>query len=117
MTDNFEVTLDNCHKEPIHIPGSIQSHGYLLVVDPATMTLSCVSENVTGLCGAGLSDCIGKSLADVVDADYCAIINNHGQSEKFQLKFQIRIGDEFARIIRPGILAYIRHCKKSCLVI
>ena len=85
MTDNFEVTLDNCHKEPIHIPGSIQSHGYLLVVDPATMTLSCVSENVTGLCGAGLSDCIGKSLADVVDADYCAIINNHWQSEKLQL--------------------------------
>ena len=85
MTDNFEVTLDNCHKEPIHIPGSIQPHGYLLVVDPATMTLSCVSENVTELCGDGLSECIGKSLSEVVDADYCAIINKHWQTEKLQL--------------------------------
>lgn len=85
MTDNFEVTLDNCHEEPIHIPGSIQPHGYLLVVDPATMTLSCVSENITELCGTGLSECIGKDLAEVVDADYCAIINKHWQTETLQL--------------------------------
>ena len=28
------VSLDNCDREPIHIPGSIQPHGALLAFDP-----------------------------------------------------------------------------------
>ncbi|MDH2327975.1 histidine kinase dimerization/phosphoacceptor domain -containing protein [Cereibacter sp. SYSU M97828] len=35
MTTEVELTL--CDKEPIHIPGSIQPHGALLVADPATL--------------------------------------------------------------------------------
>ena len=27
------VTLDNCDREPIHVPGSIQPHGCLLACD------------------------------------------------------------------------------------
>ena len=30
------VDLTNCDREPIHIPGSIQPHGVLLVVDPVS---------------------------------------------------------------------------------
>ena len=30
---NFQVTLSNCDREPIHIPGQIQSHGFLIVLD------------------------------------------------------------------------------------
>lgn len=26
------VTVDNCHREPIHIPGLIQEHGALIAV-------------------------------------------------------------------------------------
>jgi len=29
----FQIDLSNCDKEPIHIPGAIQSHGFLLVID------------------------------------------------------------------------------------
>ena len=32
--------LDACAREPIHIPGSIQPHGVLLVVDPAESSMS-----------------------------------------------------------------------------
>jgi chemotaxis family two-component system sensor kinase Cph1 len=85
LTNQFEVTLDNCHEEPIHIPGSIQPHGYLLVVDPATMTLSCVSENITDVCGVALDECIGKGLDELVDDEYCAIINQHWHTETLQL--------------------------------
>ncbi|NGZ83589.1 GAF domain-containing protein [Duganella sp. SAP-35] len=34
------VTLENCAREPIHIPGSIQSHGAILVLDSAGTLLS-----------------------------------------------------------------------------
>lgn len=30
---NFQVNLSNCDREPIHIPGQIQSHGFLIVLD------------------------------------------------------------------------------------
>ncbi len=31
------VDLDNCAREPIHIPGSIQPHGVLLAADPSSL--------------------------------------------------------------------------------
>ncbi|ATD07515.1 hypothetical protein SIO17_10665 [Pseudoalteromonas piscicida] len=49
--EKFEATLDNCHKEPIHIPGSIQPHGYLLLFDTNTLTLRYFSENFAALIG------------------------------------------------------------------
>ncbi len=30
---DFEVNLSNCDREPIHIPGKMQSHGFMLAVD------------------------------------------------------------------------------------
>ena len=35
-----------CHDEPIHIPGYIQSFGYLIGVDTASHTISFLSENI-----------------------------------------------------------------------
>jgi len=32
--DRTQVDLTNCDREPIHIPGSIQPHGAMLVIDP-----------------------------------------------------------------------------------
>lgn len=37
--------LDACAREPIHIPGSIQPHGILLVIDPATGLVLQASAN------------------------------------------------------------------------
>ncbi len=39
------VDLDNCAREPIHIPGSIQPHGVLLALDPAQMRIVQCSTN------------------------------------------------------------------------
>lgn len=44
------TTLDNCDREPIHIPGSIQSHGVLVAVD-ATGQVRHASSNAQALLG------------------------------------------------------------------
>jgi len=44
MSD-FQVTLSNCDREPIHILGKIQSHGFLIVLDKNTL-VSSYSDNV-----------------------------------------------------------------------
>jgi chemotaxis family two-component system sensor kinase Cph1 len=39
------VDLSNCDREPIHIPGRIQSHGFLLAVDSESLLITYASEN------------------------------------------------------------------------
>ena len=41
-----DVTLDNCAREPIHLPGQIQPHGALVAFDPATGTVLHASANL-----------------------------------------------------------------------
>ena len=52
--------LDACAREPIHIPGSIQPHGILLVIDPADGRVIQASANAaTGLLG-GEGEVLGQ---------------------------------------------------------
>jgi chemotaxis family two-component system sensor kinase Cph1 len=48
------VTLDNCEREPIHIPGSIQPHGALLAFDRLGR-LMCMSANANEMLGLDLA--------------------------------------------------------------
>ena len=54
-----ELTLENCDREPIHIPGSIQPHGALLALDRLGR-LSHASTNVTAMLGLPLE--FGRTL-------------------------------------------------------
>lgn len=38
-----------CHDEPIHIPGYIQSFGYLIGIDTASLAITFFSENITDI--------------------------------------------------------------------
>lgn len=40
-----EDALDLCSREPIHVPGFIQSHGFLLIIDPELTIIYC-SDNL-----------------------------------------------------------------------
>ncbi|UQN08671.1 ATP-binding protein [Deinococcus sp. QL22] len=46
------ITSDNCAREPIQIPGSIQPHGALLTVDARTLEILQVSANSEAFLGA-----------------------------------------------------------------
>lgn len=61
-----EVTLDNCDREPIHIPGRIQSHGVLVAFNDAR-TVTHRSANIDSLLGTAAPQ-LGQPLADTVFA-------------------------------------------------
>ncbi|MCR6503060.1 GAF domain-containing protein [Shinella sp. CPCC 101442] len=65
MSSNESVNLDTCDREPIHIPGRIQSHGCLLACDIALTTIERVSENARTILGYEGS-LLGRSVGDVV---------------------------------------------------
>ncbi len=57
---------DDCAREPIHIPGRIQPHGFLLAYDVSTRLLTHVSGNVEIFIGLDPVVLIGASLQDVI---------------------------------------------------
>ena len=43
------LDLTNCDREPIHIPGSIQPHGILLVIDPSSEIVLQAAGDTAGI--------------------------------------------------------------------
>jgi len=66
------VTLTNCEHEPIHIPGSIQPHGFLIGVTPDWKIDFC-TENVSAFVDLVYKEIIGK--------DFCATFGAHTKDE------------------------------------
>ncbi|CAN7373842.1 ATP-binding protein [Caballeronia sp. LjRoot34] len=56
-----------CDAEPIHIPGGIQPHGYLLCLS-STLTIVQASENVAALVGSPVEQLLGKPVDVVIGA-------------------------------------------------
>jgi len=69
---NVEQNVDTsgCDREPIRIPGSIQSHGVLFLLADDGRVLA-VSENVKEHLGQDAKDVLGKSLSTLLGDDNC----------------------------------------------
>ncbi len=71
---NLEVELTLCDREPIHVPGSIQPHGMMLVAELDGLIVRHVAGDVeqrlgvTGWAGQALAALLGEALAGRVAA-------------------------------------------------
>lgn len=61
---NFQVDLTNCDIEPIHIPGQIQSHGFMVVIDD-DMNIQFHSNNISNFISPVPDVLIGKSIGHI----------------------------------------------------
>lgn len=66
------VNLTNCDSEPIHIPGSIQPHGFLLAVDAEYIIRYC-SNNVKEY-SLSVTDALNQKLNNFLDKDCDTLI-------------------------------------------
>lgn len=62
LVPDHEVTITNCESEPIHIPGSIQPHGFLLAVKMLDYSISFASKNCETYFQVPLNEILGKNL-------------------------------------------------------
>jgi chemotaxis family two-component system sensor kinase Cph1 len=60
----FTTDLSNCDREPIHIPGKVQGHGFLIGIDQQYMVTYC-SENISDFLPAEPSILLGKTLGQL----------------------------------------------------
>jgi chemotaxis family two-component system sensor kinase Cph1 len=69
-----KLDLTACDREPIHIPGGIQPHGFLLNVSQENFCVRQASENVATLFGRTLDDIIGRPLDDLIGAEHAELV-------------------------------------------
>ncbi|MGA9381321.1 MAG: ATP-binding protein [Phormidium sp.] len=62
-----QANLSNCEREPIHIPGSIQPHGVLLVLQEPHLTILQASENTLEFLGIKAEALISNNLSILLD--------------------------------------------------
>ena len=63
------VELDNCANEPIRIPGSVQPHGFLLVLDRVSLAVVQTSTSIETHLGMKAETVIGRTLAELMQRD------------------------------------------------
>lgn len=60
INSNFD--LNECDKEPIHIPSAIQPHGFFIAIDPNTLQIAAASTNIDLFFTFSVQALIGQSL-------------------------------------------------------
>lgn len=63
------VDLDNCAREPIHLPGRIQSHGALVVARTSDLRIVQTSANIADLVPDGVDGVLAMTLPELVGAE------------------------------------------------
>jgi light-regulated signal transduction histidine kinase (bacteriophytochrome) len=62
----FGIRLTDCDSEPVQTPGCVQSHGALLVLRTADLTIAQISENCADLLGTAPAGLLGRPLHELV---------------------------------------------------
>jgi chemotaxis family two-component system sensor kinase Cph1 len=63
--NNSVTTIQNCADEPIHIPGSIQPHGFILVFN---------EKNEIALCSANAGEFLGTQVKEILLQPYLKVL-------------------------------------------
>lgn len=66
MSRDLDRALMECAKEPIHTPGAIQPHGFLIAVDANDHRVTHVSENVERYLALSPSECLGATMEEAL---------------------------------------------------
>jgi chemotaxis family two-component system sensor kinase Cph1 len=88
------VTLTNCEHEPIHLPGSIQPHGFLLGINDVSWKIDFCSSNIVNYLGITHTQVLGKTFTDVFGTQeqevLKAYIENYGMQAVITLEMVLR---------------------------
>lgn len=69
-----QTMLDECSREPIHIPGAIQPHGALLTLRLADLAVQQASANGAAWFGSPVEALVGRPLAEALPELHVALI-------------------------------------------
>jgi chemotaxis family two-component system sensor kinase Cph1 len=63
-----KIDLTNCDREPIHIPGKVQSHGFLIAVNSTSYHITYASKNINEYLPTTSAALLAKPIHVLIDA-------------------------------------------------
>ena len=94
ITNKDNITITNCEAEPIHIPGSIQSYGYLLALNKTDNIIQYCSENCTTLFNKPLNQILGKTFSEFFNKeDVDSLAAYSAKAEDAVMPFAFSVGN------------------------
>ncbi len=75
IVNRDNVNLQNCDQEPIHIPGTIQPHGFLLAIDLHTKKITFCSGNIHSYLGIPHEKILDKTVSDIFNSEATQSLN------------------------------------------
>lgn len=83
--ENEEVTLLNCDKEPIHIPGKIQAHGFVIICSGEDLIINQISKNIYDFLEIKPEDLLNTPLENLLEKQTIEDIKKHLVAGNFLL--------------------------------
>ena len=78
--DRARVSIENCEDEQIRIPGSIQPHGFLLLLDPGDKHVIAASENTEEFLQVPLSLILGTAVETILEREVLGALRSLSDS-------------------------------------
>jgi two-component system, chemotaxis family, sensor kinase Cph1 len=76
----FDIT--ECAREPIHLLGSVQSHGALLALAEPELTVAVASSNTAAMLGVPPEALVGSPVADILGAEQARQLGEEASQEE-----------------------------------
>lgn len=85
------TTIQNCEDEPINIPGSIQPHGFLFVINQETAIIDLCSANTDNFLSKPPIYFLSKSCNDILPKELLDILSSEGEYPAGQINNQLPV--------------------------
>jgi chemotaxis family two-component system sensor kinase Cph1 len=90
------LDLSHCDREPIHIPGAIQPHGFLVVVDPVGFLIRQVSSNSAVFTGRDAAELLGDAVNLLLGEEPTKLLkkwsSGHDETANRSLMLEVKLG-------------------------
>ena len=98
--DQLREALDHCASEPIHIPGSVQPHGLLVVLSPE-LAIQRISTNCELFLGVSAEESIGRNIADFVAPQQIEALRQIARNAPLQpiQTLEVKLGDRICNAV------------------
>lgn len=106
-----------CDREPIHLPGAIQPHGFLLACDPVTWTIQQASENVTACLGHNLQHVLGRVVDELLPAPAATLLRKAAANPLFTQRAIFITDIRIETTPATQLFALIAHQHRGMIII
>jgi light-regulated signal transduction histidine kinase (bacteriophytochrome)/DNA-binding response OmpR family regulator len=106
FVNSQEVDLTNCEREAIHIPGSIQPHGMLLVLQEPELKILQVSNNAAEFFRVPALSLINKNLSEIFPAPQIKLLSRCLSEENLEIfnPLRLSLGNHDNPVLFDGII-------------